>query len=217
MSDLKEKPLSRVQQKRLRVKQEIIDAALEILAEQGVDRLTLAAVTEKLGLTKPAIYHYFHSKEDLIRNLVLEIARQETLALIEEVSETSERRVVLGELIRAFYQFYRPQLHAFRLVYCQFQLMDMSALGINQDVIKADLNPLSKRLFDIVVIILSDNGKAIATAEMRSLAFSAWLAAIGLIEMISLTDAANDPLKHSDEVLLSTLENVFNAAAERAT
>ena len=210
-----QKPLSRVEQKRLKVKQEIIDTALELLNNQGVEKLTLAAVTEKLGLTKPAIYHYFRSKEALIRSLVLEITRQETMALIDAVSKSSNRDIVLGTLIRAFYQYYRSHLNAFRLVFCQFQLMDMQLLGIDQNTLREDVNPLSQRLFDTVVMILSENGKSAATDEMRQLAFSAWLAAIGLVDMIGTSAAANDPLRHSDDVLLSTLENVFNSAAER--
>lgn len=47
---------------------------------------------------------------------------------------------------------------------------------------------------------------------MRSLAFSAWLSALGLLTMLGLADANDDPLVHSDQVLLDTLANVFDEA-----
>ena len=215
MSANAKKPLGRVALKRIKTKEEILAAALDILSEQGVEGLTLAAVAEQLGFTKPALYHYFRSKEALIRSLVLELVHQESLELIEAVSRTDGRNTVLGSLIRAFYQRYRNRLHAFRLVYCQFQLLDMQALGFDQDTLRQDVNPLSQRLFDIVMSILSENGKYPPTPALRQLAFSAWLAALGLVEMLSISDAANDPLRHSDEALLTTLESVFNAAVER--
>lgn len=215
MPTIRQKPLSRVELKRKKARQEILDAALDILAEQGAEGLTLAAVTDRLGFTKPAIYHYFRSKEDLVRSLVLELLHQETVELIDAVSKSGGRDTVLGTLIRAFHQRYRSRLHAFRLVYCQFQLLDMQALGIDHDTIQRDINPLTQRLFDIVVSILSDNSGGAATVELRQLAYSAWLAALGLVEMIGVTEAADDPLRYSDEALLSTLEQVFNAAAKR--
>lgn len=215
MAVSEQKPLGRIALKRQKAKQEILDTALAILADQGVEGLTLAAVAEELGFTKPALYHYFRSKEDLFRSLILELLRQETIALIDAVSKSDGRATVLGTLIRAFYNHYRSQLNAYRLVHCQFQLMDVQALGIDKDTIQHDINPLTHRLFDIVVSILSNNGQFAATSEMRRLAFSAWLAAVGLINMLGVVDAGNDPLKHSDEALLTTLEDVFNAAAEQ--
>ncbi|MFO1350040.1 MAG: helix-turn-helix domain-containing protein [Gammaproteobacteria bacterium] len=208
------KPLKRVALKRLKTKEEILTAALENLLDQGMEGLTLAAVAEKLGFTKPALYHYFRSKEDLLRSLILELLHQETIALIDAVSKSAGRGTVLGTLIRAFYQHYRGRLNAFRLIYCQFQLMDVRTLGFDADLIRNDVNPLTHRLFDIVVSILSDNGKHLATPAMRQLAFAAWLAAVGLLEMIGIADAGKDPLRHSDDALLSTLEKVFNAAAD---
>lgn len=81
-----DKPLGRVALKRLRATEEILDVALDILSEHGVDGLTLAAVTDNLGLTRPAIYHYFGSKEELIHHLVLELIRRETRMLTQALS-----------------------------------------------------------------------------------------------------------------------------------
>ncbi len=48
---------------------------------------------------------------------------------------------------------------------------------------------------------------------MRKLAFTAWLSALGLVTMLGVADAVDDPLIHSDEDLLDTLSSVFDDVA----
>ena len=51
-------------------------------------------------------------------------------------------------------------------------------------------------------------------AAVRRLAYSAWLAALGLVTMLGVAESAGDPLVHKDSDLVETLAGVFNAAAE---
>lgn len=44
----------------------IIEAAMDVIAERGCDKMTFDDVAKKLGVTKGAIYWYFKTKEDLI-------------------------------------------------------------------------------------------------------------------------------------------------------
>ena len=50
-------------------------------------------------------------------------------------------------------------------------------------------------------------------ADLRRLSFVAWLSALGLMTMLGVADAADDPLVHSDEELLDTLALIFDNAA----
>ncbi len=45
----------------------IIDAALNILMESGLEGLTMRAVATELGVTPMAVYYYIDDKEDLVR------------------------------------------------------------------------------------------------------------------------------------------------------
>ncbi|MEN6342707.1 MAG: TetR/AcrR family transcriptional regulator [Methanospirillum sp.] len=47
-------------------KRRIIEAAMDVIAERGSERMRIDDVAKKLGVTKGAIYWYFKSKEDLI-------------------------------------------------------------------------------------------------------------------------------------------------------
>jgi AcrR family transcriptional regulator len=42
--------------------------ALELFAEQGYEKTSLREVAERLGVTKPALYYHFKSKEDIVHS-----------------------------------------------------------------------------------------------------------------------------------------------------
>lgn len=51
-------------------KQRIQAVARELFAEQGVQRTSLQDIADRLGITKPALYYHFSSREDLVRSIV---------------------------------------------------------------------------------------------------------------------------------------------------
>ncbi|WP_433824679.1 TetR/AcrR family transcriptional regulator [Actinoplanes sp. CA-015351] len=48
----------------------IRSAALELIAEKGVHQVSLREIAERVGVTKPALYYHFASRDDLVRSLV---------------------------------------------------------------------------------------------------------------------------------------------------
>ena len=51
------------------MRQEIIRAAVKLFMRNSVSSVTLSQVAQELNLSKAAIYHYFDTKEDLIRSI----------------------------------------------------------------------------------------------------------------------------------------------------
>lgn len=47
----------------------IIEAALEILSAKGYNNLTMDEIAEKLEISKGALYSYFKSKDDIVREI----------------------------------------------------------------------------------------------------------------------------------------------------
>lgn len=47
-------------------RQKIIDAMYHLIAEYGYDKASLSKLCDIVGITKPSIYYYFHSKEDIL-------------------------------------------------------------------------------------------------------------------------------------------------------
>jgi AcrR family transcriptional regulator len=69
------------------VEGQILDAATELFAARGYAGTSLQDVANATGLTRPALYHYFSSKEDLLLRLVSEA----TVGPAGELREIRER------------------------------------------------------------------------------------------------------------------------------
>ena len=51
-------------------RQRIQDVARELFTEKGVQRTSLQDIATRLGITKPALYYHFSSREDLVRSIL---------------------------------------------------------------------------------------------------------------------------------------------------
>ncbi|MET3291502.1 UNVERIFIED_CONTAM: AcrR family transcriptional regulator [Brevibacillus sp. OAP136] len=54
----------------------IVEAAFKLFAEHGMEKTSLSMIAAEVGITKPAIYYYFPSKEALIDFLFEETFRE---------------------------------------------------------------------------------------------------------------------------------------------
>lgn len=52
-------------------RQKILDAALEVFAQQGYHSATVDAIAKKAGVSKGLMYNYFKSKEDMLNELMI--------------------------------------------------------------------------------------------------------------------------------------------------
>ena len=48
-------------------KSEIIKATLELASEYGLAAVSMNQIAEKLGISKPALYKHFESREEIIK------------------------------------------------------------------------------------------------------------------------------------------------------
>ena len=214
MSPEKRQSSPRVRKKRQRMRQEILAAARDILLQEGPDAVTLNAVSGRLDMTKPALYHYFDSKEALARSLVTTLIDEEINALLKVLTEVEATDRLLGTMIRGFHAHYADRLHAFRFVYGQSQLYTIPEFGVDADMIRDEITPRTRRLFDHLESQLTNSGMAAERRQsIRRLAFVAWTSALGLVTMLGIADATRDPLLHSEELLVDTLARAFDARA----
>src|SRR3954468_13040624 len=82
MAEMSEEPVSRRDRARADTVREIKETARQVLVDQGVDGLALRAVAREMGMTAPALYRYFSSREDLVENVVADLY-DELVAVIE--------------------------------------------------------------------------------------------------------------------------------------
>jgi AcrR family transcriptional regulator len=79
-------------------KQRIQDVARQLFAERGVQRTSLQEIADRLGITKPALYYHFASREELVRSIVQPILDEEEAFLLsqEALPEVDPRALLEG-------------------------------------------------------------------------------------------------------------------------
>jgi AcrR family transcriptional regulator len=75
-------PLSRRDRLRAATVAEIRQTARALLVAEGIEGLSLRAIAREMGMTAPALYRYFPSREDLLEHLIAD--------LYDEVSDAME-------------------------------------------------------------------------------------------------------------------------------
>jgi AcrR family transcriptional regulator len=80
---------------------EILSAALQVFAEKGYDAGTMRDIARRVGVTEPAIYRHFASKEDLFLELLRSAAgrmRDEVFSMLDILDPSRLRESIVGVL-----------------------------------------------------------------------------------------------------------------------
>jgi AcrR family transcriptional regulator len=104
MTALPDDTASRRDRARADTAREIRLTARRVLVDQGVDGLALRAVAREMGMTAPALYRYFTSREDLVDHVVADLYT-ELCDVLEAVRDEVDPTRPGGQLIavsRAF-------------------------------------------------------------------------------------------------------------------
>jgi AcrR family transcriptional regulator len=72
----------------------LLGAALDLYAQFGVDGTSLQMIADRLGVTKAAVYHQFHSKDEILI-AVLEPLLQDLRALADHAQQQKTRSAQL--------------------------------------------------------------------------------------------------------------------------
>lgn len=65
------KPFAARKREREIKRQAVLHAATRLFLERGYHHATMQELAERLNITKPALYNYFHNKEDVLRQCIL--------------------------------------------------------------------------------------------------------------------------------------------------
>ncbi|NIM51196.1 MAG: TetR family transcriptional regulator [Gemmatimonadales bacterium] len=100
------------------VESAILEAARDLLAEKGLQGLSMRQVADLVGVSATAIYHYFENKDELVRRVV-QLGFHQFGEYLKEAAETHprgslERVRALGE---AYLQFALENQTYFRVLF----------------------------------------------------------------------------------------------------
>jgi AcrR family transcriptional regulator len=107
------------QRYREQVRREVKQAALAQLAQAGPAGVSISAIGKELGVSGPALYRYFASRDELLTELVIDayhdLADALTAASSHAIGEGPRAR--LGALARAYRSWALAQPHRYRLLF----------------------------------------------------------------------------------------------------
>jgi AcrR family transcriptional regulator len=94
---------------------EILVAALQVFAEKGYDAGTMRDIARRVGVTEPALYRHFASKEDLFMELLRATAgrmRDEVFGMLDALDPATLRASIISILVdrREALALYGPAL-----------------------------------------------------------------------------------------------------------
>jgi AcrR family transcriptional regulator len=86
-------------------REQLVDAAIEVLAAEGLTKATTRRITDHAGLALGAFHYAFRSKDDLLQAVIERIASRVEQAFSEAVSEPSHGlQRALREMVQNFWQ-----------------------------------------------------------------------------------------------------------------
>lgn len=166
----------------------ILAAARRVLAGQGIGALTIGAVAAEADVSKPAVYYYFTSREDVLGSLAAEIIEQEVAALERAIDGADDGVEALAALVRARVDRYESDLDAFRIAYVWPQLVELPPALLRERIL-----PLSARVNDRLEARLAADrraGRLHGSLHPRRLANLAWITAHGLLSLVASLETA---------------------------
>lgn len=111
-------------------RERIQDVARELFAQQGVQRTSLQDIADKLGITKPALYYHFTSRDELIRSILVPLIEEGDRFVADQESRANTGA---RELLEGYFDFHYR--HRQDLVLVLAELTMLADLGLIDNVL----------------------------------------------------------------------------------
>lgn len=132
----------------------IIEAAVRIISEKGVEALAMAAIARAVGINRTTLYYHFDDRESLIEAVKLWSSEQLTRGFNPELPQRERidhiARFVLenGELIKLFIEdFIAPgDIHT------RYPQWDALVKGVERDIASQDGEPIDAEVYCVILL-----------------------------------------------------------------
>ncbi len=209
----KAKQAERTERRRSQTASEILGVGRDVLLREGIASFTLAAVADELGLTTPALYYYFDSKEALLAELLIREWMECAGQVQAAVEHTDDGAAAVEQLMRTVFDRYRNRLDLFSLAYKSTNTEELTGLVGPEELER--IRPVNDMLYGGAETRLRADQRQGAFPKKRHprrFAFTAHMAVLGILSMKAMTESASDPLVHSDGDLIDDVCTTFRAA-----
>lgn len=198
-------------EKYTRKREVILDGALEMFSTHGVESTGLKEIANHLGLTHPALYHYFRSKEQI----VFEAVKKAMLDLISDLEQSQiglpdTASIKLMNLCQAhvIHEVGKNRQTSFVNAFIYGPLKQSSSLDDGQ---YEQILELQRKIFSFYSSIVSQGQQTGEFVEGSSS-----IAAFGVLGMISYTIFwyREDGPQHKDSVARSLAAQALRSVAK---
>ena len=107
------KTKNQFEQIRKESKAKILDAALKLFGTQGYQNTSISEIMKLAGVSKGLMYHYFSNKEELIKQLLLDVFKETDELLFVASKATSSE--AFENMLRAFFKSLRDDFEKLTL------------------------------------------------------------------------------------------------------
>jgi AcrR family transcriptional regulator len=165
----------------------LLDAALQVLTEEGFVGLTLRAVARRAGVSEAAPYHHFASKAALVEALVVETLQQLAQALQEATQSTTG--TPLDQLMAtgvAYVRFALEHRAGFQILY-RPELRQLSHPMPDMDgVVRSPIDRAGMEAYQVLLdaIVACQQAGAVVPGDPLPLALTAWATVHGLAQLL---------------------------------
>jgi AcrR family transcriptional regulator len=179
------------------------ELALQLFAEQGYEQTSLREIAERLGVTKAALYYYYKSKEDIVRDLVEDYMAQidQLIAWGKDQPRSAETRAAI---VRRYLDIVVNGSAVFRLLH-------QNQAAVSSLAAAKERGELFRERIDALIGLLTEPGAPMHD-EIRA---ASCLMSISFCSM-HYQDKAASPAELKDAVLDVALE-LANAAPAQAS
>jgi len=116
---MKDKKLSRREREKLRQRQEMLAAALELFSEKGYHNVSMHEIAEKAEFAIGTLYKFFQNKEDLYKSLIAEQADRFHEALTKAIEEADDEIEKLRNYVKAKREVFAANISVIRLYFAE--------------------------------------------------------------------------------------------------
>jgi len=139
---------SRMERKRAATRNQIINAAVELFNQHGLEAVTMEQIAEKADIAKGTLYHYYPSKEAIINAYIQKIFRERNPARLAEFHALPDTRARLTALFTLLIEGVQRQKDIFEV----FMLYRMKRVISFQPPVESELSGLSLLVHEILTL-----------------------------------------------------------------
>jgi TetR/AcrR family transcriptional regulator len=140
------------------VEQRLLSAAIHLFTERGYTATSVREIVERAGVTKPALYYHFASKEDLYLAILNDLAQHADEAI-------AKSRVSSGPVRERLERFLVGMFEAFEKKKAEVRLINAVFWGPEQGAPPFDFATFHNKL---LVVLREIVGEGIAAGELRA-------------------------------------------------